>query len=497
MSDTNNPRAFDENFSICDWLTSLGLGQYAGAFSENEITPDLLFSLNDSDLEKCGIVSLGQRKRILIAIEQLKIGEVPQVADISAQGGRPEPMSIPAPSEVLPAKRGAMPSSLLSAPSRPSKDRPSAVVPKDSAVQVKSGPANLAGGGAASAPVIPIKNSRSFLDRFGGRFLYISVIFHVIFGLTATWFVVQRIEGKRKLSFQAGKQGPNPSSRMIEHKVQMTKKKNTMSAPAQARRITTAAISAKVAIPSMPMPMTNEVSASRMIGTGGAGASFGPAAMGSGVRSGVGGPMVPFFGLRTQAKRIAFLVDYSGSMSGPFRATMEKEFERCLHGLSQGTQVLIIPWAGPAWLLNQQATQIAGKWQRLDNQYDNFNIRDGEKLDPPQWVSINSESAAEMVKQLQGQKSAPGGTDWRSPFSYVMQAAPAPDVIFFMTDGQIPPQNIQRALSSIDQSLHKSALHVPQVNCLWIYNTDPVNRPETLKKLASKYHGEFVEVGKP
>jgi class 3 adenylate cyclase/tetratricopeptide (TPR) repeat protein len=52
------------------WLRGLGLGQYEGAFRENEIESDVLSELTESDLEKLGL-PLGPRKRILKAIANL------------------------------------------------------------------------------------------------------------------------------------------------------------------------------------------------------------------------------------------------------------------------------------------------------------------------------------------------------------------------------------------------------------------------------------------
>jgi len=344
---------------------------------------------------------------------------------------------------------------------------------------------------AASSPA-PIKGAKR---RLGGKFLVISIVVHLLFGLGAAYYVVQTITAKRKLTFHGGPPSPNPSQRAIEHKVQMAKKQNSMSAPPPVKRIVTTGM-AKVALPDMPsMPTSNPVAASKAVGAGGVGVGFGPSVGGASAMAG-GGSSIPFFGLKMQARRIAFLLDYSGSMQGAFRSQMEKELEHCLQGLPQGSQILIIPWAGPAWLVNQKASEIASKWKMIDG-YDNFTIRSGEKLDTPQWITISPESIKETMKALKAQQALPGGTDWRSPFRYVMEATPPPDVIFFMTDGQIPEKNALRALNAIDQAVKKNNLHVPQVNCLWIYNTSPENRPDTLKKLAKRYKGEFVEVGKP
>ena len=56
--------------SIAHWLNTIGLGQYAQRFADNDIDASILRDLTDDDLEKIG-VSLGHRKRMLRAIVEL------------------------------------------------------------------------------------------------------------------------------------------------------------------------------------------------------------------------------------------------------------------------------------------------------------------------------------------------------------------------------------------------------------------------------------------
>jgi hypothetical protein len=58
---------------VADWLGKLGLGQYAQRFAENDISFVILPDLNDQDLEKIGVASLGHRRLLLRAIAELKI----------------------------------------------------------------------------------------------------------------------------------------------------------------------------------------------------------------------------------------------------------------------------------------------------------------------------------------------------------------------------------------------------------------------------------------
>ncbi len=199
---------------------------------------------------------------------------------------------------------------------------------------------------------------------------------------------------------------------------------------------------------------------------------------------------IDFFGVHTGGKRIAFLLDYSGSMEGTFRTTMEKQLEKTLDSLPDGTQVILICWAGPAWLYNQTAPQIAGKWKKIGG-YDDFTTVPDVTLDPPQWIQTSPTSVAEIMKGIKAQVSDPGGTDWRQPFRYAMRADPPPDVIFFLTDGQIPPGNTGRALDAISVAMNKADTP-PQINCLWIENKS--EKSTTMEILAQKYNGEFRKV---
>lgn len=352
-----------------------------------------------------------------------------------------------------------------------------------------SEPSTFNEGAEASSPKPPSRGNpltRLFKSK---RFLFISIGFHALLLVVATFFVVQTITAKRKLTFKAGDKSPNPSTRSIEHKVQVQKKKTTMTAPAQAKRIT-ATGAARVALPDMPaMATASTLTANAMSGAGGTGSLPGLGGFGGGGVGG-GGPSINFFGLRTAAKRIAFLLDYSGSMSGPFRVVMEKELERALKKLPDGSQVLLILWAGPAWLSSETAPQILPKWKKIDN-YDNFALVSGAKLTPPAWTKTSPESVAKLMKEIRAQVTAPGGTDLRQPFRYVMEVDPPPEVIFFMTDGQLPNENKGRTFSAIDAAL-KRVTRTPQVNCLWIQNSTFSSEP--LKKLAVKYKGEYREV---
>ena len=60
---------------IADWLSQVGMHEYAQCFAENGIDFDIVTDLTDQDLEKIGVTSLGHRRKLLRAIANLKAAE--------------------------------------------------------------------------------------------------------------------------------------------------------------------------------------------------------------------------------------------------------------------------------------------------------------------------------------------------------------------------------------------------------------------------------------
>jgi class 3 adenylate cyclase/predicted ATPase len=71
---------------IAQWLEGMGLGQFAEAFAENGVDPDLLAEITNDDLKDLGVARLADRKRILNAVAELNMSaeearEASQVTD--------------------------------------------------------------------------------------------------------------------------------------------------------------------------------------------------------------------------------------------------------------------------------------------------------------------------------------------------------------------------------------------------------------------------------
>src|SRR5262245_33109590 len=79
--------------SIKEWLASLGLSEYADRFAEHRIDFSILRELTDQDLkEELGVVRLGDRRRLLAAITELRgaASTTPQLAPGSESSPRDE-----------------------------------------------------------------------------------------------------------------------------------------------------------------------------------------------------------------------------------------------------------------------------------------------------------------------------------------------------------------------------------------------------------------------
>ena len=105
----------------------------------------------------------------------------------------------------------------------------------------------------------------------------------------AAYYIVQTIAARQKTTFAAPPTNANSDKHAMEHKVQMQKKQQAMSAPAAMTRVTTTAVNTKVALPQMPaMPvLPSKLTPATITGMGGNGVGL---TMGVGGGQGSGRP---------------------------------------------------------------------------------------------------------------------------------------------------------------------------------------------------------------
>jgi class 3 adenylate cyclase/tetratricopeptide (TPR) repeat protein len=90
-------RCWEDAVDIAAWLRELGLERYEQAFRENEVGVDVLPKLTAEDLKEIGIVPVGDRRRLLVAIAALS--QPSDVAPVPAPGPGPGPTFRPGEAE--------------------------------------------------------------------------------------------------------------------------------------------------------------------------------------------------------------------------------------------------------------------------------------------------------------------------------------------------------------------------------------------------------------
>jgi hypothetical protein len=209
--------------------------------------------------------------------------------------------------------------------------------------------------------------------RYSPPVLIVVIALHLLFGGVAAIWVVSRYSGARKLTFNAGPKSPNPSERALEHRVQLQKKMESVSAPpAVPKRVLTTG-AAKVVLPPMPEIKAAENAPRTMMNAGGTGAAFGTSGGASG-RSGGGGngSQINFFGIRDVSTSVLIMIDVSDSMftrtgdalypSKLVRQGKEQNFQvirdeaiKLVQSLTPQTRFGIVRWSGGATSMSCEA----------------------------------------------------------------------------------------------------------------------------------------------
>jgi hypothetical protein len=310
-----------------------------------------------------------------------------------------------------------------------------------------------------------------------GKVLALVIGLHVVGGIGAGYIIVSQIRAKRKLTFSGGPPTVNASQRALEHKVAMGKKKNVMSAPAQAKRITTSGL-AKVALPDMPaMPSATEVMPGRMSGMGGFG--FGPGGGGGGgLGEGGGGGNVNFFGLRSRIKAVVFVVDVSGSMVEPPKNAdswlrLEAEVEKAIKGLEPRTRFGLVAFSNGA------------ESYRMDL----IDAREDEKKRALEWLKKSSP----VIEYLNTKDARlrEKHTYTRADLGLEKAFRMKPDTIFFVSDGA-PTGGVTR--EEVDEKVEKAQSEMPRrvvINCVAYF---PDSGEAFMRDMAKKSNGEYREI---
>ncbi len=332
------------------------------------------------------------------------------------------------------------------------------------------------------------------------KFLLVSALLHVVLFIAAGYFVVTRQTVGRK-KFMPPPGSAEQARAGAEHKVSLGRKQSTMSAPEQAKRVTTNSAMAKVALPEMPeLPSaTTEVFANRAIGMGGAGSAFGATGTPGG-GSGGGGSGINFFGLRTRARNIVICVDVSDSMvdgmskDGKIKksertyAGLEREVSRLINSLDPSMQFGLVCFAGDVKPFKPLLTAV----------------NDAEKNRAIQFVRELSPATQLMAAKRASEREAAGfkpsaGSEAATKFNHAgtragaaldLAFAMSPDAILFVSDG-VPTDKLDKALLE-EVATKQKQLPKPAIINVVAYLAD--SGQKFMNDLATQNQGSFREI---
>lgn len=202
---------------------------------------------------------------------------------------------------------------------------------------------------------------------------------------------------------------------------------------------------------------------------------------------GGGGGGTTFFGVASEANRVAFVIDYSGSMAHNGRVDiMKKELQDAVGDLTAGTEFQMIFFAGPVWVAGSEILGSSNPQQRnvIKNGEETFEWSTGNgahafrpkgKMQTANWIKIpeigfEGDEIIKDAKKIIRETPLVYGTRWKFALEMALEMQPPPQVIYFMTDGATGGEAMQVARTAgaqaktLGTTIHTVAMMQPDAN---------------------------------
>ena len=307
----------------------------------------------------------------------------------------------------------------------------------------------------------------------------------LIFMLLAFWVLGGPKAEQVELILEAGTSDPKSQV----DKKQFQNKQQTKPTPASGSK-SPPLIASVVADPSAAFVVETKIETDAFgIGDGwGKGAGFG--------NSGSGGGSVGFFGSRSSAQRVVFIIDVSASLNGQQFTMIKTELNKSLKKLASSINYQVIFFSGPAWFAEDDMSgrksyvvKHGGKEYKWNTKggASNYFLVGEKKLYTAKWLP----ATAGNLKKTQGrieEVNKSYGTDWRHPLRMALEMNPKPDVVYFLTDGAVG--NGQQAVDEII-ALNKEKGKAAKINTIAMMQP---KAEDLLGQLAKDTGGEFTIV---
>lgn len=217
-----------------------------------------------------------------------------------------------------------------------------------------------------------------------------------------------------------------------------------------------------------------------------------------GTIDGMGGGGTTFFRQQVTAQRFCYVIDYSLSMRGEQDGLMRDELTKSVKQLGPAVQFQLIFFAGPAWVAGSEVKMQRGnksavvthrgrdyKWKSTGGAHNWEPV--GRKLEPD-WLQGGTSQMKKALDHVKETKLV-WGTDWEDPLEMALAMEPAPQIIFFMTDGATGGDMVALAKKLGNRAKRQGT----------IINTVAMMQPKAesaMKELAKRTGGQFTIVRK-
>lgn len=355
----------------------------------------------------------------------------------------------------------------------------------------------------SAPPVLRQEGSfRRFWRKLGGGSLMTATLLHVGLLLIATTIVLHTIqEPEKRVEFMSGPAGGGGGSGEMQKNAERQAKNLSVSS---AKRVFAEGVASQMTLPDPGDSFGQLSSLGSLVGGGGMGggegfgrgggkgAGIGP---GSGPGAGIGGlgTGTVFFQQEIHAGRVAYVIDYSGSMRGKREKLMRAELAKSVENLSSTMQYQLIFFCGPVWIAGDQFETEEDGDVLITRGKDKYRWTKGSapgswepkgRTPKATWLTADSTTVAESVKFIE-ETELQSGTHWVAPLEIALAMKPPPQVIFFMTDGASPGtteddiRRLGKRAKSLKVPINTMAMMEPQAE-------------EGMKELARLSGGSFT-----
>jgi len=278
---------------------------------------------------------------------------------------------------------------------------------------------------------------------------------------------------------------PNEEQQVEQQTMERVQRTPTQSAAAQ-MEVVSAAAASSVAAPNFD---STEFTSNPI----GAGQNFG---MSMSLGGGEGEGMVSFFGSKSKAKKVVFVVDASASMGSTGGGSktkfelMKEELTKTIRALPPTVEFQLIFFSGPAWFASEGYDKEGWRqWEKNGRKLNFWHYGDGDPANLPKedYEQATRGGIQRAINDIEDTTMS-YGTDWRAPLKMAMNLEP--DLIYFMTDGAVGkhPEKPPVVEDLLDYNRVKGLAKINTI-CLM-----ELKAFDMLEELADKTRGEFTLV---